>query len=180
MSNDEFDIEAHQQRMSEPGKWVFIVPVSGVILTKDVNNEFRIKRVLLVSQEKLPRIRRRLGIPQRISDLKGFAAGFFDAAPTFAVLQDSGKPDELKNKCLRLVKDELSILAVSQLGYSKRRFGIHPAIQGEPTVGRMSYLLHDTEGSRKILEDRLTGKIENLILHGRWKGFHRKFFSSDS
>jgi len=176
MSNDEFDIEAYRQHMSEPGKWVFIVPVSGVILTKDVSNEFRIKRVLLVSQEKLPRIRRRLGIPQRISDLEPSAAGFFNSARAFAVLRHSGKAGELKNKCLRMVKDELSILAVSQLGYRKRRFGTHPAIQGEPTVARISYLLLDTEGSRGKLVDIVRGTMPDLVLDRDWKEFHRSWF----
>lgn len=177
MTDKKIDIEALRQQMDEPGKWIFIVPVSGVILTKYVSNEFRIKRVLLVAQEKLPRIRKRLGIPQRISDLKrGYRAEFFDSAHTFAVLWHSGKPSELKNRCLRIVRDELSILAASQLGYSKRRSGSFPAIAGEPTVAKIRHLLICTEDTRKLLEGQLIGKIDNLVLDGHWKQYHRAFF----
>jgi len=176
-TEDKFDIEAYKQQMNEPGKWIFIVPVSGVILTDDVNNEFWIKRVLLVAQKKLPRIRRRLGIPQRISDLKrSYATRFFDSAQTFAVLWHSGRSNELKNKCRRIVKDELSLLAVSQLGYSKRRFGSCPVIEGEPTMAKINHLLINTEDTRRILEGRLIGKFEDLVLNGSWKEFHKGAF----
>lgn len=171
------NIEALRRQMDEPGKWLFIVPVSGVILTKHVGNEFRIKRVLLISQEKLPRIRKRLGIPQRISDIKKhYSTEFFDSAHTFAVMWHSGKPSEFKSKCLRIVRDELAILAVSQLGYSKRRSGSCPAIKGEPTMAKINHLLLCTEDSRRMMEARLTGKIDNLVLHGHWRRYHREAF----
>jgi hypothetical protein len=177
MSGDEFDFNAYRQQMNELEKWVFVVPVSGVVLTKDVNREFRIKRVLLVAQDKLPRIRKRLGMPQRLSDLKKrYATRFFDSARTFAVLRHSGRPGELKNKCLRMVKDELSILAVSQLGYSKRRLGSCPTIEGESTVAKINLLLLSTEDTRKIMEGRLVGKVDELFLDSLWKQYHRKAF----
>ena len=176
-AGDELDLEAFQQKMYARGRWVFVVPVSGVILTEAVRHEFLIKRVLLVAQKKLPRIRRRLGIPQRISELKRrFRDDFFDSAQTFAVLRYSGRPSELRGECLRTVRDELAILAVSQLGYGRRRLGSCPAIKGEPTAGRIEHLLIDAEDARVLAQYSTVGKPDTLMLSGLWKSYHRQFF----
>jgi len=115
------------------GNWIFITPIDGLELTKDIKEEIRINRVTFVSKDKLPRIRKRLGIPTPISDLykpipgkdKGFkqqTKDFFSSSKSFAVLMYKGKPKEKEKECIRLVRDELNILSLSQLGWSKRRF----------------------------------------------------------
>ena len=146
------------------------------MLTDAVKNEFRIKRVLFISQKKLPKIRKRLGIRERISELDPHYREIFTSADTFAVLRHSGKPDELRTKCIRIIKDELSILALSQLGYRKRRFGSYPAIKGEVNTGKTSDLFLNEEDDRLIIHHGLVGKIDSLWLERRWKNYHKKVF----
>jgi len=136
MVNGNFDWEEFRERFNRPGEWVFVVPVSGVRLSSAVNNEFRIKRVLLISKDKLPRVRKRLGIPQRISQMHERHRDFFASSDVFAVIRHSGIPQETKTTNRRIVQDELSILALSQLGYMKRRLGACPSIKGQPVSGK--------------------------------------------
>ena len=112
------------------GKWIFLVPVEGIQLTLAVKHEFLINRVLLVDSQKIPYIRKRLGINWRISELKKQHSNWniFSHKGTYAVVRDSGKTDELHTKCLRLVADELALISSSQLGWTKRRFNSHPGL----------------------------------------------------
>jgi len=162
--------------MKRDGEWVFIVPVSGVELTEAVNNEFQIKRVLLVSKEKLPRIRLRLGLPTRISQMNERYKEFFSSSDTFAVVRHSGKFKATKNFCRNLIRDELSILSLSKLGYEKRRFGSHPSIKGEPTKGTVSDFLIDVNDSRVSLGSRIVGHHNSLLMSGLWKGYQKNNF----
>lgn len=177
---EEFDFEAHKRDLNQSGNWSFIVPVTGVKLTNEVDNEFRIKHVLLIDKGKLPHIRRRLGIPQRISELREqrWYEEFFDGAETFAVIRHTGTPDETKSYCRRAVADELSILALSQLGYSKRRYGSYPAIKGQPRSVTFTDVLINTKDKRRMLEGRAVGKLHTMILDRRWKTFQQKGFFS--
>src|SRR5437762_6771983 len=90
------------------GDWIFIVPIGGLVLTKAVDQEFRIRRVLFVAKEKLPRIRQRLGIQTPISQIKISTSykHFFEDADAFAVTRCKGTPATSKLECLNLVRDE--------------------------------------------------------------------------
>jgi len=165
-----------RERFNRPGEWVFVVPVSGVRLSSAVNNEFRIKRVLLISKDKLPRVRKRLGIPQRISQMHERHRDFFASSDVFAVIRHSGIPQETKTTNRRIVQDELSILALSQLGYMKRRLGACPSIKGQPVSGKTSDLLLNTQDARTTLEGRSVGRIVTLWLNQKWKNYHKEGF----
>lgn len=166
----------HEQDKS----WVIIVPVSRVILTNAVNHEFRIGQVVFIDRRKLPRVRRRLSIPRRISEIRNdysFTGRIFDSSDTLAVLRHWGKLQELRNKCIRIVRDELAILASSQLGYSKRRSGRHPAIAGERTGGSIDRLFLDAEGSEVALSShKRVGTLMPLVLNGVWQSFQKSHF----
>lgn len=176
---ENFDYTKYKNEMNQPGKWVYIAPVSGVVLTEAVNYEFRIKRVLLVDKKKLPRIRKRIGLPRRISQLRSihWLNEFFSSTATFAVTWLSGvPPTQAKKKCRKIVKDELSILALSQLGFSKRRYGAYPLIKGEPHSGVVEEFVHSTDDHRHRFSGQVVGKIDNLRLDGLWKNFHKQGF----
>lgn len=176
MVSEDFDFEAHRIELNQPGEWSFVVPVSGVRLSKSVNNEFRIKRVLLVAKEKLPHIRKRLGLPEQISKMHKRYKEFFVSADTFAVIRHSGVPQETKSTCRKIIQDELSILALSQLGFQRRRFGSHPSIKGFPTSGKVTDLIMNTQDARSIIGGRLLGSFTPLHLDQRWKKYQKKVF----
>ena len=46
---------------SKTGSWVFAVPISGLKLSKEINEEVTINKITFTTNNKLPRIRKRLG-----------------------------------------------------------------------------------------------------------------------
>ena len=61
------------------GKWVFFTPVPNLLLTKAVNSELQMGRVIFLAASKLRRVRNRYGIKERISDLPVYLQTFFRA-----------------------------------------------------------------------------------------------------
>lgn len=176
MSDEQFDWDEHKRRMNQKGSWCFIVPISGVTLTKDVKKEFRIQRVLLIQGEKIPRIRKRLGLSRRISDLHPRYKEFFDASKIFAVIHHTGELDETKKACRKMISEELAILSASQLGYMKRRFSAHPAMEGMAKVGNVSDVLINLDDPRSVLGGRVVGKLDTIVISNRWKRYHHSAF----
>jgi hypothetical protein len=172
----DYDFDEHHSLMNQDGSWCFIVPVSGVILTNDVKKEFQIQRVLLVEGEKIPKVRKRLGLPRKISELHPRYKDFFDGSKVFAVIRHTGKLDETKRICRKLISEELAILSASQLGYMKRRFGSRPAIQGTFRVGNVSDAVINSKDSRSVLEERLSGKMDDIVISSHWKNYHHSAF----
>jgi hypothetical protein len=95
--------------MSE--KWTFMVPMGNVVVHEDVGQEFKVDRVTFVHRDKLlPEVNK----PTRRSD-------FFKLADTFAVVRETGTRDKVERRCLQLMREESFLLALSQLGFAKRR-----------------------------------------------------------
>jgi hypothetical protein len=162
-------------------RWALIVPVHGLYLTEIVNREFRVDRVLFVHRDKLPYVRKRLGFGIRVSELKKETpAGneFFEIQPAYAVVRGTGTQEEVEQQLLELVREELSLLTLSQLGYSSRRqMGpIVPAV-GARRAG-MIYMvcrLSDMTG-RLILRPK--GPTSDMRIDKLWKDHQdRTFFT---
>lgn len=160
------------------GAWIFITPIGNLALTEAVNREFQIKRVLFVDKNKLPRIRKRLGLNKPVSELKKSVqyADFFDLAETFAVVYHNGKAGEARGECFRLVREELSILSLSQLGYSKRRHLGHPSLLGEHGHTYTEFMMLNRNDASKIRGARVTSHYGTLVLSGLWRNFQKKVF----
>ena len=99
---------------SVPGsdrRWVLIVPVDRLYLTEAVDREFRVDRVLFVHGDKLPYVRKRLGLGVRVSELKKhpWSKELFERWPAFAVVGGSGTQEEVEQQCLGLVREELAL-----------------------------------------------------------------------
>ncbi|HKZ77078.1 MAG TPA: hypothetical protein VJ124_02055 [Pyrinomonadaceae bacterium] len=162
------------------GDWVFITPIGNLKLSDAVNHEFKINRVLFVSREKLPRIRKRLGISVPFSEIKKSKHDkeFFEIAETYAVVRYKGNQAEMMTTCFMLVRDELSILATSQLGYKFRRFTGYVGLLGEHRPTSAQYFLFKTGESWKGQGWKLTRAPQVLVLDKRWKNYQRQAFFS--
>jgi len=163
------------------GQWAYIIPVSGLTLTNDINNEFIINKVTFITVKKLIRVRKRFGIRKRISELRSngaFDLFFNQLGPTVAIVRHGGKPSEITTKVTRLVIEELEILATSQLGYSKRRFNSFPSVR-DVRVSTMKYLCLNENNNSSLISKNLVGKIGNLVLDKRWKNWQKRFFFLD-
>lgn len=166
--------------LSKKGPWLFLAPIDGLTLTEAVNHEFQVCKAHFVDRDKLPRIRRRLGFPQRISELKIFGNGssdFFESARTFAILTHFGPAKNQRAKCLRSLKDELALLTLSQLGVNKRRFNAYPRIKGESPSTSIDHWFINKRGKKDTVFTReLAIGVVPLELNRRWKLIHKKTF----
>ncbi|MFW9875149.1 MAG: hypothetical protein ACFFG0_18750 [Candidatus Thorarchaeota archaeon] len=169
------------------GDWIFITPIDGLELTKSVNEEFIVNRVTFVSKEKLPRVRKRLGLPATLSDLthviskddKGYKKiikDFFISSKTFAILPYKGKPKEKQKDCIRLVREELNILSISQLVWSRRQFSKRIGIKTSDK--RLYYRTIDINKHKKEFRHSIktTFNPVPLVLDKKWVSFHERFY----
>jgi hypothetical protein len=167
--------------------WIFIIPIRGLVLTKDINEEFKVNRVTFVTKQKLPRIRKRLGLPATLSDLteiisqndkdfKKTVKEFLKSSTTFAVLPYKGKPKEKQKDCIRIVNEELNILSLSQLGWSTRKF--NNRIEIKTSEKKLIYKTLDINKHHKEFTHGLktTFNPVPLILDKKWISFHKRFF----
>jgi len=160
------------------GSWVYIIPVMGLILTDAVSNELTINRVTLISIEKLSKVRKRFGIRKRISELKSnniYKDFFSGNINTVAIIRMGGKPSEITNNVIRIVDEELHILSVSQLGYSKRRFNSHPTIYTSSFTS-YTFLCMNTKNDSALLNNHLVGNIGDLNIDERWDNWQHEVF----
>lgn len=161
------------------GSWLFMTPVANLVLGKAVDREIRIDRVLFMHPDRLHRVRKRLGIRCRISELHDMWKELLHEGKTVALVRHSGTPRELKAKCFRLVKDELAILASSQLGYAKRRFARQVGLAGEFQLGRVSHLFLNRHNKLATGGGALTTSPHYLELDEHWKRWQRQAFFFD-
>jgi len=169
--------------LAKSSEWLFVAPVTGLQLTSAVNFEHRIDRVTFVAASHLPRRRRRFGFNRKISDLiKAYAPvleRFFSEAKTFATFRLTGTGTDLQNKFLTATREELAIVALSQLGYGRRRHNANPMVAKETRHGLLSYLMLDARESAWSQPNRIKGKIGSLRLDERWKKFQEDSFYFD-
>ncbi len=164
----------------ENGTWLFLAPVSGLELSEYVNYEYKLDKVTFISSARLAQRRKRLGFSQKISELKNRAGGlikdFFSEEKTYATLRLQGTGEELKEQFLKIVREELAILSLSQLGYSRRRYNSSLAMSREYSPSKIRCLLLNTDNNTWTQLNETTGKIQPLLLERRWSNFSKKIF----
>jgi hypothetical protein len=162
------------------GRWTFITPIGNLELTKEIGGEFKIDQVLFVNRDKLTRIRKRIGLHRTISQFKteNWRRDFFDKHQTFAVIRRAGKPDDLRRTCYRIVKEELMLLNLSQLGYTRRRSVGHIALFGEHLRSTASFGFFENNSPVTSIGSRITRGIDSLVLDASWSNFQKEFFFS--
>lgn len=163
---------------------VLVYPLGEVYLTPAVGREFVIDRVKLVDKGRLPHVRKKLGLNARVSELKkrGRLWRFFDDKKTtaFAVVHESGEGTEVEQRCLDLIREELAILAVSQLGFSRRKQMGPILAPGEITGAHTAFLALD-KGSSYWFHNmfRLTRRLNQTVMDGGWKRTQDMLFFTD-
>jgi hypothetical protein len=158
------------------GKWVFIAPVANLYLREAVKREIRIDRVLFVNAKKLPHMRSRLHIPYPMSKWRHVCQEDFRKAPSLAIIHHTGKPNDLSDECLRMVREESLILTVSQLGYARRSNVGHVGLFGEIVSQGFEYLFLNREDKTFAGSSSMTTGHQVLDVDGHWKQWQSKFF----
>jgi chromosome partitioning protein len=95
-------------RVTPKSPHALCVPMYNLRISDDLGGEIRVGDVTFIAARKIPRIRRRLGIPERISELRRqgvrlSAPDFFSQAETYAHLKTRrGEMDPLTAEFLRI------------------------------------------------------------------------------
>jgi hypothetical protein len=164
--------EGLRGRNSRCENWTFIVPVANLVLTKAVGREFRMERVTFVHKNRLPYVRKNLGLGVPVSELKKRrSSSFFEEAEAYAVVRASGTREEVESRCLKMVREELHLLSVSHLGYG-RRGRIRSAVpKGEEIHSSVSLLSVRGRDSTPLRRSTVTSPQNEMVLDWRWKRF---------
>lgn len=169
--------------MAKKNSYLFFAPITGIQIARQLNREICIDRVTFISSQKLPRIRKRLGISQPLSEIRkdhSWLDSVFET-PTVAFLWLKGKPEDTRNQCLELIQQELDILSVSQLGWGRRHRNSYPRIMGTWIGGVTSTTHFNSQGQiANIHVSQQTRDLIPLSIDGMWRNYHRDvgfFFS---
>lgn len=163
------------------GPWVMCVPISNMSIEKDgLDQEHQVDRVTFISAAKLPFKRKKLGMPMRISTIQNKYKPIVDKIlktnNTFAIIRFNGCIEAEEAKILARIREELSILSLSQLGYAKRRSNFAPNIAREHSIGVTEYIAINSQNSSLISSFSLRGKVGPLVLNKGWKRFQQEAF----
>jgi hypothetical protein len=162
------------------GTWLFIIPIEGLRIRKAVDYEIKIDKVTFVDAKKLPGRRKRLGFPSTVSKIKSNYSGlvdkFFDEHNTFATLRLTGKGRDLKKQFIKTVKEEIDILSLSQLGYSRRSHNSKPSLYFNFPSERITSIMFNITRDTSYHPSEVLGKIGPLNLDGTWNNFSKKVF----
>ncbi len=168
------------QLRNRRGTWVFLGAVSGVQLTKATNFEYQIRNVHLVSSVHLPRRRRRFGIKPVLSEIRkrhdGALDYFFKRHTVLAVVRRTGKLSAIDSKVVELVREELAILAASQLGYGARKSNATPSLTSVSKRELTSQLFLNVSKYGWTQPNAALGRLGKLALNDRWRKFGQQVF----
>jgi hypothetical protein len=158
---------------SEKGLWLFATPVNGLVLSEDIGQEITINEITFISNTKLPYVRKRLGFPMTIGELKKkkLLGSFFEQSNVYAIGKLGGSGVEKEKEFLKTVRNELNIISLSQLSYKKRRVNACLSIADEVQPGSLEYFMMNTKKGSYVMSNKLSGKFMTLTLDHRWKKF---------
>ena len=169
-----------QQIESTDGTWLFLAPIRNLHIGKAVDFEFTVNRVTFIDASKLAKRRKKYGFNSPISEIKkrykGILDRFFQEEKTFAILRLTGNGKDLKQKFIDQINDELSIISLSQLGYSRRSYNTSPVLSKEKILGHRSSLMFNLTTDTSYQPNEVVGKIGSLTLDENWKNFQKNVF----
>lgn len=170
-----------QEIKNEKGQWVFVIAVGGLSISKDLGSEFTVNKITFVNKDKLKHIRKRLNIPWRISALKKMFKrnNILEESDIYAVGSFGGIGIEQEKEFLRVVKEELDLLSLSQLGYGRRRGNADLHISYGKRDGSLNYLAINKTKLTATRNLANVGKFNTLDIDHRWLEFHKAHFFFD-
>lgn len=113
--------------------WVFVCPIRNLVLDQSMGGELQVHRVQLVSSAKVRLIRRRLGLPVRVSALPGFIRKKLGESETLAFLRPPiGTPDALEPQLWSEVNQACHLLLASSWPYLVRSRRLYLSAFGPP------------------------------------------------
>lgn len=160
------------------GVWTFICPIRNLILTKEIGEEVTVEDVIFVSSNKLPRVRKRLGMPVRLSSLGLAFKQVLGKYDTYAVIQTPvGTPARLKSALLQKVEEACCLLRCGSWPFMKRSAKWYLSAFGPPNTSPRTekHLAFVNRAEKSWTAERgwLLGLVP-FTLDSFWKGFQQK------
>ena len=160
--------------------FTYITPIPNLLFHKTIKKkELRIGRVIFVAQTRLPYIRKQLKILKPLSQLEyrdKIDPDFLKKYKTYAIIRSASADKSTPKEFFTLVKDALNILALSELGWSKRHQHSLPMIHSFHDVGRYQYIVIDNNQPRHFPGWALYGNISEFVIDNRWERYHKQGF----
>lgn len=105
--------------------WSLFVPIHNLEISKDLGGEIRIEQVTFLSSDRIPSLRKRLGLFKKVAQYKkiferGGAPKMFSGAKVYAFLKTRRTAEDKLAREFGLIKDAVFILASSQFYRHKR------------------------------------------------------------
>lgn len=165
---------------NQPRNYTLIYPVYNLKISRDIGGEIQIERVIFVSREKIPWIRKRIGLKHTISELnkiwsKHRLPKLFEQAPSFAIIKFKSRPKDPIIDPVNKVKEGLWILTSSQFftgRNSLRYFGL-PEHQANITT---EYTLIDNKIKSPIRNFKRLSPSFPYELDKSWKHHMKNHF----
>ncbi len=152
--------------------WLFIVPIYNLKLCKEIQSELTIDRVTFISTERFRRVRKRFGVPSRLSELRPEQKEFFEKHETLALVRVTGAIEDIRLDCLKLVEKELNILFATFVGYSSRSYKNKVGIAGDITYGISENVYMSTE-TVLSMHRSTASNYRPIVLDNAWE-LHQK------
>ena len=160
---------------------VLSVPIYNLEISDNIGGEFRLEQVYFISSRKIPRIRKRLGLPHRISYYNNsFNANknLFIKADVYAFIKTNRIEKQGAIREFTQIKDAVYLLASSQF-YRERRH--RKILFGGPEFSQNlidEVLLFDTSSEKAKWNFKKITPNEPYRLDKHWqKHIKRHFFS---
>ncbi len=170
------------QANNQKRDFILLCPIYNLNISKNIGNEVQIERVHILSIDKIPRVRKKLGFKSKISEInkryiKHNLPKLFEniTASSFATIKVKRAPqDELINP-MNKVKDALWILASSQFGNRRdmvRYFGL-PEYQANIIN---EFYLYDSNEKKSLRSFDRIAPLPPYTLDKTWKSYMKKHF----
>lgn len=168
---------------SQDGSWVCLAPISNLVLSKAIDREITIGDVTLIDPERVVWVRKRLGFPVPLSELKRehplMVEKIFSQCRVVATMRLKGKPKDQEKVFLDRVREALDVISLSQLGWGRRKTNAKPSIYKEVASGQLTSLFLESREGKWLWQNKRTGKYQELVLDSRWRDFQKKSFFFD-
>ena len=166
---------------TETGEWLFIFPISHLVLTDAIKNELTIGSVTFITLKKLTRNRVKFGIRETIKNIRKdghINEAFNRVGETLAVVKKNGVLKQARISAEEDVEEKLLILSVSQFFYNRKNQ------IAKLCISRKNY--HSVESINLNMHNKsfgnawaAKGTLMPLVLDETWLRFNKYYYFFD-
>lgn len=153
----------------------YLTPIHGLIISKELKEEFKFYNVTFISVEKLKRIKKRFFFSHNGELKEGKFDPGFQNQKTFAVLEYYGNPAQKVRECREIIKGELNMLLSSFSG--DRDYFYNTASLSNWDIGKIKdfKIIHSKLKEESFFSSYASHKAP-YVLDKRWQSYNENRF----